>query len=797
MGIALDKLTEAQRADIAKSLFCVDAKASTEAELRGLCPIHEETNPSFSYNVKKDVYHCLGCQASGDLVKLYSLCRGLDAKDGFKSFLNEYGIETDRNAPAGSPTPHQSKHQPKVKIKVESEGDALDYTTMREAWAKFPPLPDSWVERLAQTRMWTREAIEALGLRMQTHRQDSKTGELVYIRNPEWRKIAFPIYEDGELVNIILYKPGASEYKMVSWAKGFGQTRLFPPAPLKEGPVLYVEGITDVVCALSMGFNPIANTTKPKKWAQAHLNQLLDRDIIVARDCDQPGMTYGDVSCQNLYTVSRTLKLINWPGFMGRRDDGQWPEKHGEDLTDFFAKHGQTPDDLQNLIDHAEPYVMKDSGEISCAREFFSYGVGDRLSFKPRLLAERILQDLSLLNDPETGLLYKWEKTHWVVFKEDHVKKRCIKLLGEESKANRVSDAALQARMLSTIPHGRAVNDQDDWVCLESSMLNLETLQTRPHHVSYYSTCCLPIDYDGHNKAQPERWFQFLEETIQNPAVIDQLQEFFGYCLTRDTRYGKALFLFGPGADGKSTVIKILRHMVGIQNCSSIGFADLEDQFLRSSLYNKLLNISTEVGAKALDSPFFKAIVTGDPITAAFKHQDAFDFTPYCKLIFAANKKPRVLDNSDGFFRRVLPIQFKRQFLGKDADTELEEKLLGELSQIFAWSLEGLHCLRKQGGFTRCQETDDLLMEYKFSNNPILSYVEDRCDVGESAGYTSKDKLFGSYTEWSRARNFAPMNYDNFFRELYQAIDCLAQYRARDGKKRVQCVKNISLKIVS
>ncbi|BCS94539.1 primase [Desulfoluna limicola] len=795
MGIALDKLPEAHRADIANSLFQVDTKLSSDAELRGLCPFHNEQNASFSYNVAKDVYNCLGCQATGDLVKLYSHCRGLDAKEGFKAFLNEYGIESNGQPSAGAPQqPRTKQTTPTPQAKPEA---GLDYTLMREAWSKFPPLPDSWVDRLAETRMWTREAIETLGLRMQTHRQDSKTGELVFIKNPDWRKIAFPIHEDGELVNIILYKPGASEFKMVSWAKGFGSTRLFPPAPLSEGPVLYVEGITDVVCALSMGFNPIANTTKPKKWAQNHLNQLMDRDIIVARDCDQPGMTYGEVSCQNLYTVSRTLKLINWPGFMGRRDDGQWPEKHGEDLTDFFAKHGQTPDDLQNLIDQAEPYVMKDPGEISCAREFFSYGVGDRLSFKPRLLAERILQDLSLLNDPETGLLYKWDATHWVVFKEDHVKKRCIKLLGEESKANRVSDASLQARMLSTIPHGRAVNDQEDWVCLETCMLNLETLNTRPHHVSYYSTCCLPIDYNIDPEMWPERWFRFLDETIQTPEVIAQLQEFFGYCLTRDTRYAKALFLFGPGADGKSTVIKILRHMVGIQNCSSIGFADLEDQFLRSSLYNKLLNISTEVGAKALDSPFFKAIVTGDPITAAFKHQDAFDFTPYCKLIFAANKKPRVLDNSDGFFRRVLPIQFKRQFLGDDADTNLEKDLMGELSYIFVWALEGLRRLRAQGGFTRCKETDDLLMEYKFSNNPILSYAEDRCEVGETVGYTTKDALFRDYNEWARGRNFAPMSYDNFFRELYLAIDCLAQYRARDGQKRVQCVKNISLKVVA
>jgi putative DNA primase/helicase len=789
MGIALEKLNEAQRAEIARSLFQVDSKLSTNVELRGLCPIHNESHASFSYNVAKDVYNCLGCKATGDLVTLYCRCRGLDSKDGFKSFLQEYGIETDGHAPAT--TPQQTTPKPKAKPKTES---GLDYGPMREAWSKFPPLPDSWVNRLAETRQWTREAIELLDLRMQTHRQDGKTGELVYIKNPDWRKIAFPIHEDGELVNIILYKPGADQFKMVSWSKGFGSSRLFPPAPLYEGPVLYVEGITDVVCALSQGFNAIANTTKPKTWEREHLNRLMDRDIIISKDCDQAGTKYGEVAAQNLYTVCRSLKLIKWPAFMGRRDDGQWPEKHGQDLTDFFAKHGRSPEDLQDLLDHAEPHVMQDSGELSCAREFFAYGVNDRLSFKPRLLAERILKDVSLLNDPETGLLYKWNKIHWEIFKEDYVKRLCLKLLGEESQANRVNDAAFQARVLSSIPHGRMVNDRGSWVCIQNGMLNLETLELRPHEKSFYSTHALPVNFELMPKKFCNRWLKFLSETIQTQEVIDQLQEFFGYCLTRDTRYGKALFLFGPGSDGKSTVIKILRHMVGVHNCSSISLTDLEDQFLRSSLYNKLLNTSTEVGAKALDSPYFKAIVTGDPISAAFKHQDSFEFDPYSKIVVAGNKKLRVLDNSDGFFRRVLPIEFKQQFLNGAEDTGLEGKLLEELSEIFFWALEGLHRLREQDGFTRCDETEDLLMEYKVANNPVLSFVEDKCELGEGKTIP-KEELFKAYDTWARGKNFMPMSYDNFFRELYSAIKNLAQHRARNGARRVQCVKNIQLKL--
>lgn len=117
-------------------------------------------------------------------------------------------------------------------------------------------------------------------------------------------------------------------------------------------------------------------------------------------------------------------------------------------------------------------------------------------------------------------------------------------------------------------------------------------------------------------------------------------------------------------------MLAVLRELVGADCCASVGFEDLDDNFMRASLYNKSVNISTEIGSKAIDSPIFKAITSGDPISASFKFKDNFEFKPFCKLVFAANKLPRSLDNSDGYFRRILPVQFKRQFFESDPDTD-------------------------------------------------------------------------------------------------------------------------------
>ena len=53
--------------------------------------------------------------------------------------------------------------------------------------------------------------------------------------------------------------------------------------------------------------------------------------------------------------------------------------------------------------------------------------------------------------------------------------------------------------------------------------------------------------------------------------MIDQVQEFFGLCLTQDKRYEKCMFMVGDGGDGKSTAQTVLKNMVGKKNCSAIG----------------------------------------------------------------------------------------------------------------------------------------------------------------------------------------------------------------------------------
>jgi len=775
MGKAREHLSQAELESIAKTLF--DYKSTSGVELIGLCPVHDDKSPSFSYNSVKDVCHCYSCGFSGDIIQLWSRVRGSgDAKADFQAFCDEHNISD------AMPGKGQAK---KKKAAIPSLDGAFE---------KLGPLPAPWIEKLRKTRGWHPLVLDKLQIRQQTHYQKKDTIEIIKLSKPD--RLAIPIFDQAGVVrNIRIYKPGAKKMKIISWGAAYGAARLFPPVPLYDGAILICEGESDTICAISKGFNGITQTSKPKTWSKEQLKIFKGRDVVLAFDADIPGQMYATkFAAPELLKVAKFVRLLEWPDFMGK-ENGAWPEDHGQDLTDFFIKHKKNEIDLQRLIDSADHFKPPPEEINADYAEFYETGTNGRLSFKPRLLARKIMEKMKLLHCPDTDLLYKYTGRYWEIFYESHLKSLALKLLGKEAKQAMVLDAVFQVKALSTLPHDRALNDDIKFVCLKNGMLNISTGALSDHDPDFYASYELGVTYNPESKDKCVRFLKFLDETIKTPEVIKQVQEFFGYCLFRESPFAKCLLLLGPGSDGKSTLLAVLRDMIGAENCAAVSFDELEKEFLRSSLYQKAVNISTEVGSKAIESPYFKAITSGDPINAAFKHRNTFTFVPYCKQVFAANKMPRVRDNSEGFFRRILPVKFKTQFLEGDKKTDpfLKDALLSEKSEIFHWALAGLARLMKNRRFTPSSETDDLLMEYKRLNSPVVCFCQDVCEISTNEQEKKKD-LYETYERYCRKGGYRPYSRENFFRELYSAYSSLKTFRPRDkDKPREYFIKGLKI----
>lgn len=815
VSIITKYLSEFQRAEIARSLFKVtNDKEAEKGELHGLCPIHNESNPSFSYNYKKNSYNCLSCGAHGDLIGLFCEVNHYNQQDGFKIFCEQHNIPLEKK---------QDSHSREGGNPVELSHEQI-LALMNTAWEKFPPLPASMIADLEKKRGWSRETIEVLDLRLETWRL-SKKGDLYQVKEP--CKIAIPIIDKkANLLNIRLYQPGAKQYKIISFAKTTGKSELFPEELSDRGTILLCEGESDTICADSHGFNAITQTSKLIKWPKEHLEPFKGRDVVIAYDADEPGQKYARAAANALLGTAKRVRVLLWPAFMGSDATGAIPKNHGQDLTDFFVRHGKTAADLKALMDSASLWpptpvniaadnqntssVIPAEAGIQDKKEptiddtndvvsFWETGVNGRNSFRPRLLAERILQDVKIMTDPLTGLVYRWNGKYWEEYEESHLKKKAVELLRNEAQKSRVEDAIFQIKMLTTMPVGRKLNDRMDCINLKSGILNINSFEIIPHVEDYYFTQMLPIEFDPDSEKKCDNFLKYLDTNIATPEVIDQLQEFTGYCLVRHCKYEKALYLIGPGADGKSTYMKILRELVGPENCSAVSFSAIEDQFQRSAMYNRLVNLSAEIGAEAMESQYFKKIVSGDTLQAAYKHVDSFEFDPFCKLVFAGNMLPRVRDNTDGYFRKLLIIQMKKQFLEDDPgrDPYLFDKLKNELSEIFYWALCGLKRLVEQGRFTPSAETREVLQDYKRLNNPVLCYVEEECEVVQDAEVPKKS-IYSDYVNYCKRNGYTGLNAGNFFRELKSVFRNLRDYRPRkDNPDRLPYVQGIKIKVVS
>jgi DNA primase len=66
------------------------------ARFEGLCPFHEERTPSFGIDPTQKVYHCFGCQASGDVFTFVQETEGVDFKAALELLAERYGVELQR-----------------------------------------------------------------------------------------------------------------------------------------------------------------------------------------------------------------------------------------------------------------------------------------------------------------------------------------------------------------------------------------------------------------------------------------------------------------------------------------------------------------------------------------------------------------------------------------------------------------------------------------------------------------------------------------------------------------------------
>lgn len=384
----------------------------------------------------------------------------------------------------------------------------------------------------------------------------------------------------------------------------------------------------------------------------------------------------------------------------------------------------------------------------------------------------------------QNGKFYVYEDGYWQEILETKflsiIQERLIRSIRVKVQDNWIEQKGkiltryTPARKRQIIDHFKLIKYKELHEFNTMSIINLnnyifdsEGMNICAHKKEFFSTIRVPYDYKEF--APCELWIKTLLEMFEDDKEkINILQEFFGYCLTRDTRMEKALLLLGQSRSGKSTILNTLQFMVGDQNCSHIGLENLDNPQYTSMMINKLVNIDGEVSRKA-DSyeAKFKTIVTGHEVMCNDKFMPPFRFRPYCKFVMSANEFPRITDHSSAFYNRLILIPCNRVFNPQEQNRNLREELLKELPGILNWSLEGLKRLLKRGYFEEVNFMKDALKQLEDENNPANMFFHDHIEVEEGA-IIEKGSLYDYYSIWAKKNGMYHLSIALFSTALYK-----------------------------
>lgn len=361
------------------------------------------------------------------------------------------------------------------------------------------------------------------------------------------------------------------------------------------------------------------------------------------------------------------------------------------------------------------------------------------------------------------GSWYEWQDDHWHEEKTSKVFELARHITREallwdglgKTERLRVNSARTAGAMLQFVRADRVVSAVvDQWDANRNllgvpggvvDLMSCRVLSASPEHFITKRTAVTPV------KGTPERWTKFLKEvTRENEDVMAYLQRFAGYCLTGDTSEHALAFLYGTGANGKTTFVQTLLGIMGdyaittpIETFAESRSDRHPTELARLRGARLVATEETSSGGRWNESRI-KQLTGGNRISAHFMRQDDFEFQPEFKLLIAGNHKPQLRSVDEAMKRRMHIVPFTVTIPEAERDTHLQESLRKEWPQILNWMVQGCAAWRDY----RLAPPEDvrLATELYLQANDLLSAWMDECC--EREGETEGKVLYNNFAVW-------------------------------------------------
>jgi putative DNA primase/helicase len=348
--------------------------------------------------------------------------------------------------------------------------------------------------------------------------------------------------------------------------------------------------------------------------------------------------------------------------------------------------------------------------------------------------------------------------------------------LGQHAKKTESADRRRAMTMLAAAEKQVAVLaeqlDADPWALnVSNGTIDLRTGQLEPHARAALHTRLVPITFDP--AATCPRWVQFLREIfVDNAETIEFIRRAVGYSLTGVTNEQAFFLCCGTGSNGKSTFLRIVESLLGefsvAADFSTFAARDASPGAPRPDLVRLRSARLVTAFEPSLDTHFSEGtlkIITGeDPIVARSLNEREQQFMPVLKLWLVANHRPRVSDNSHGFWRRVRLIPFDYTTPEDKKDPELKAKLSDEMPGILNWALSGcMEWQRSRLGMPAA--VAEATAEYRSDMDVIGRFFSEAC-IFDTDASTPSSQLYDHYKNWANNSGIKPISQTTFSMKL-------------------------------
>ena len=538
-------------------------------------------------------------------------------------------------------------------------------------------------------------------------------------------------------------------------------------------PILIVEGQTDVLAALDLGFIGIGRPSAQGGLKLLQGMPLFNRAVAIIGENDAG---VGEIGMESsfLTVCKQTQNVVKLMPPEGVKDLRAW------------IKNGLTQEQLLTEIDGAASTSAGDIFEDDVAHT----------------IAKNWLEDELLEDDFPKIRLYKGQ---WLEYMDGRYKKQAVELLRGElyrylegrqckkldingvitivpyrpsrSKVSDVFDALNRWCPITEDPplwlddkeHPNPINLISfkngilDVSCYEKGKIVLHNPTP-----AFFNMNVIPYDFD--ETLESEQWDNFLLDIFSGDQdKIDLLSEWMGYNCIPDMSHEKMMIFTGRPRSGKSTVLEAMRHMLGYEQCCESSFQSLCGPFglqpLEGTLAALIGDAKTPRAAQASSAlEKLLQIVGGDPVTINRKGITQLPTVQLkCRFTMAMNELPAFTDHASALEPRLNLLHFENSYVGRE-DRHLKARLNKEADagKIINFALRGLKRLRKNQIFTFPDTSAILQDQFKAISSPIYVFVEECCMFARDdriqkseAFWVDQNLLFDVWRGWSKQNGIA------------------------------------------